>query len=110
MSAEGVFPSEMTSGESNEHQKSTLDSEASNPAGRYGHDTDMAACLLFLAGPGGVFLNNQILYPDGGMLKCNAKVFPCLQIPRKYPRFTSLYIILITQYFFLPRWFAKLQM
>ncbi|XMA10543.1 hypothetical protein WAI453_003334 [Rhynchosporium graminicola] len=64
--APGVFPSEMTAGESDEHQKSQLDSEASNPAGRYGHDTDMGACILFLAGPGGVFLNGQVVYPDGG--------------------------------------------
>jgi NAD(P)-dependent dehydrogenase (short-subunit alcohol dehydrogenase family) len=64
--APGVFPSEMTAGDSNEHQKSELDSEASNPAGRYGADTDMGACILFLAGPGGVFLNSQIIYPDGG--------------------------------------------
>jgi hypothetical protein len=26
----------------------------------------MAATVLFLAGPGGVFYNDQILYPDGG--------------------------------------------
>lgn len=64
--APGVFPSEMTAGDSNEHQKSKLDSEASNPAGRYGHDTDMGACILFLAGPGGVFMNGQVVYPDGG--------------------------------------------
>lgn len=35
--------------------------------GRPGHDSDMAACILFLAGPGGLFLNAQVLYPDGGM-------------------------------------------
>jgi NAD(P)-dependent dehydrogenase (short-subunit alcohol dehydrogenase family) len=64
--APGIFPSEMTAGDSNEHQKSELDLEASNPAGRFGHDTDMGACILFLARPGGVFLNSQILYPDGG--------------------------------------------
>jgi NAD(P)-dependent dehydrogenase (short-subunit alcohol dehydrogenase family) len=64
--APGIFPSEMTAGESNEHQKSSLDSEASNPAGRYGHDTDMRAALLFLAGPSGTFLNGQVIYPDGG--------------------------------------------
>jgi len=64
--APGVFPSEMTAGESDEHQKSELDSEASNPARRYGHDTDMGACLLFLAGPAGTFLNGQVIYPDGG--------------------------------------------
>lgn len=28
----------------------------------------MAAAVLYLAGPGGVFLNGQVLYPDGGML------------------------------------------
>lgn len=66
--APGVFPSEMTAGSSNEHMKSELDdSKASTPAGRYGKDTDMGACILFLAGPGGVFLNSQIIYPDGGM-------------------------------------------
>lgn len=65
--APGVFPSEMTAGESDEHQKSELDSEASSPAGRYGSETDMGACVLFLAGPGGQFLNGQIIYPEGGM-------------------------------------------
>jgi len=34
--------------------------------GRPGSDADMAACILFLAGPGAVFLNSQVLYPDGG--------------------------------------------
>jgi hypothetical protein len=43
-----------------------MDSEASNPSGRYGSEMDMGACGLFLAGPGGAFLNSQILYPDGG--------------------------------------------
>ncbi|PMD38907.1 NAD(P)-binding protein [Hyaloscypha variabilis F] len=69
--APGVFPSEMTAGESNEHQKSSLDSEASNPKGRYGHDTDMGACVLFLGGPGGQFLNGQVIYPDGGNILMN---------------------------------------
>jgi NAD(P)-dependent dehydrogenase (short-subunit alcohol dehydrogenase family) len=64
--APGVFPSEMTAGESNEHQKSSLDSEASNTAGHYGHDTDMGVALLFLAGLSGTFLNGQVIYPDGG--------------------------------------------
>jgi NAD(P)-dependent dehydrogenase (short-subunit alcohol dehydrogenase family) len=64
--APGVFPSEMTAGDSNEHQKSELQSEASNPSGRYGKETDMGAMVLLLAGPGGAFLNGQVLYPDGG--------------------------------------------
>lgn len=64
--APGIFPSEMTAGSSGEDQKSKLDMSMSNPAGRIGHDSDMAACILFLAGPGGLFLNAQVLYPDGG--------------------------------------------
>ncbi|KAL9630129.1 MAG: hypothetical protein Q9164_006571 [Protoblastenia rupestris] len=64
--APGLFPSEMTAGSSGDDQKSNLDLQMSNPAGRTGHDSDMAACILFLAGPGGLFLNNQVLYPDGG--------------------------------------------
>jgi len=64
--APGVFPSEMTTGSSDEDNKSVIKSEMSNPAGRPGKDTDMAATVLLLAGPGGVFFNEQILYPDGG--------------------------------------------
>jgi len=64
--APGVFPSEMTAGESGEDNKSNLDMEMSNPAGRPGNDFDMAATVLFLAGQGGVFYNEQILFPDGG--------------------------------------------
>ena len=83
--APGLFPSEMTAGESDDNQKSELDTKMSNPARwslkfppsidsrgakppleRTGNDADMAACILFLAGPGGLFLNNQVLYPDGG--------------------------------------------
>lgn len=67
--APGVFPSEMTAGSSGEDGKSQLDMDMSNPAGRPGHDTDMAASILFLAGKGGVFYNDQILYPDGGELR-----------------------------------------
>lgn len=83
--APGVFPSEvcleihitkfwrltafqMTTGESGDDNKSKMDQDMSNPAGRPGNDFDMAATVLFLAGPGGVFYNEQILYPDGGML------------------------------------------
>lgn len=64
--APGIFPSEMTAGASGDDNKSELDPSSSNPAGRKGHDSDMAATILFLAGPGGVFYNSQILYPDGG--------------------------------------------
>lgn len=66
--APGVFPSEMNAGPSGEDNKSKLTSEATNPAGRYGHDTDMASTILFLAGKSGLFYNGQILYPDGGKL------------------------------------------
>jgi hypothetical protein len=40
--------------------------EMSNPAGSFGHDTDIDACILLLAGSGGVFQNSQIPYPNGG--------------------------------------------
>ncbi len=79
----------MTAGGADESQKSDIsDMQMSNPAGkcspgacwlgtatkkmgslhigRFGYDSDMAACLLYLAGPGGVFLNGQIIYLDGG--------------------------------------------
>lgn len=46
--------SQMTTGLSDEDNKSVIKSEMSNPAGRPGKDTDMAATVLFLAGPGGV--------------------------------------------------------
>lgn len=62
-----IFPSEMTAGASGEDNKSKLSSTAaSNPARRFGQDTDMAATILFLAGKGGSFYNSQVLYPDGG--------------------------------------------
>jgi NAD(P)-dependent dehydrogenase (short-subunit alcohol dehydrogenase family) len=64
--APGVFPSEMTTGKSDDTQKSQIDSKLGNAAGRPGNDADMAACILYLAGPGGVFLNSQVIYPDGG--------------------------------------------
>ncbi|KAJ4384945.1 hypothetical protein N0V86_000549 [Didymella sp. IMI 355093] len=64
--APGVFPSEMTTGSSDEDNKSVIEGGMSNPAGRPGKDSDMAASILMLAGPGGVFYNEQILYPDGG--------------------------------------------
>jgi len=64
--APGIFPSEMTTGASGEDNKSNLDRQIGNPAKRPGHDSDMGATILFLAGPGGVFYNHQILYPDGG--------------------------------------------
>ncbi|RKK17050.1 hypothetical protein BFJ66_g8575 [Fusarium oxysporum f. sp. cepae] len=64
--APGLFPSEMTTGESDEGNKSNIDKKMINPAGRPGHDTDMAATILFLAVKGGLFYNGQIVYPDGG--------------------------------------------
>ena len=66
--APGIFPSEMTAGDSGDDNKSTLDMTLNNPSGRTGEDSDMAATILFLAGKGGVFYNDQIMYPDGGEL------------------------------------------
>ncbi|KAG5756449.1 hypothetical protein H9Q70_001005 [Fusarium xylarioides] len=72
--APGLFPSEMTTGESDEDNKSNIDKKMTNPAGRPGHDTDMAATILFLAGKGGLFYNGQIVYPDGGSTLINPAI------------------------------------
>jgi NAD(P)-dependent dehydrogenase (short-subunit alcohol dehydrogenase family) len=64
--APGIFPSEMTTGKSNESNNSELSTKIGNPAGRGGHDSDMGATILMLAGNGGLFYNEQIMYPDGG--------------------------------------------
>ncbi|KAF5603391.1 NAD(P)H-dependent oxidoreductase [Fusarium pseudocircinatum] len=72
--APGLFPSEMTTGESDEGNKSNVDKKMTNPAGRPGHDTDMAASILFLAGKGGLFYNGQIVYPDGGSTLINPAI------------------------------------
>lgn len=57
----------MTAGSSDKNQKSILKGSGDTiPAGRSGNDEDMAAAILYLAGPGGAFLNGQILHPDGG--------------------------------------------
>lgn len=63
--APGIFPSEMTVGSSDKDNKSSTDMKSENPAGRKGKDSDMAATILFLVGKGGVFFNEQIMYPDG---------------------------------------------
>ncbi|CCX13055.1 hypothetical protein FPQ18DRAFT_420402 [Pyronema domesticum] len=67
--APGVFPSEMTAGGSDERNKSELKGMGDSlPAGRTGRDEDMAAAILYLVGRGGLLLNGQVLYPDGGNL------------------------------------------
>jgi len=58
----------MTTGSSHDDNKSTITSQIGNPAGRPGHDSDMGATILMLAGKGGLFYNEQIMYPDGGKL------------------------------------------
>ena len=92
--APGIFPSEMTAGSSGEDQKSKLDMSMSNPAQRTGHDSDMAACILFLAGQGGLFSNAQVLYPDGGewILLCRKIAMEMLILYRQHSRAASCYM------------------
>lgn len=63
----GLFPSEMTAGESGADQKSSLSTERAShsPAGRPGKDEDMASTALFCAA--NQFLNGQDLVVDGGL-------------------------------------------
>ncbi|KAJ5894137.1 hypothetical protein N7495_005828 [Penicillium taxi] len=65
--APGVFPSEMTTGESDEKQKSAIPKEKYEqkvPAGRPGMEEDMASTVLFAAT--NQYLNGQTVVVDGG--------------------------------------------
>jgi len=67
--APGVFPSEMTAGDSDENQKSQLDQEKYQkklPSQRTGHDKDMAGAVLFAVT--NQYLNGQTVVVDGGYL------------------------------------------
>ncbi|WVR05585.1 hypothetical protein IAU60_002604 [Kwoniella sp. DSM 27419] len=68
--APGIFPSEMTAGDSDDHtHKSDLSDTKKGkglPAGRPGAESDMAAATLYLASYAGVFVNGQFIAPDGG--------------------------------------------
>ena len=44
----------------------------------------MGACILFLAGPGGLFLNSQVLYPDGGKFYGAVRCCNCLRCCREH--------------------------
>ena len=70
--APGYFPSEMTTGESDEGQKSFLGDDKIRskghavPAGRAGGDEEMAQACLFLAK--NRYVNGEIIAVDGGVL------------------------------------------
>ncbi|KAK0235441.1 hypothetical protein EDD85DRAFT_843032 [Armillaria nabsnona] len=68
--APGVFPSEMTTSESDEHNKSAITSERGHkegiPAGRAGRDEDMAQAALMLAT--NQYAYGQTIVIDGGYL------------------------------------------
>jgi NAD(P)-dependent dehydrogenase (short-subunit alcohol dehydrogenase family) len=66
--APGVFPSEMTAGESGEDQKSHIEKDeyAKVPARRPGKDEDMAGAILFAAT--NQYFNGQTIAVDGGYI------------------------------------------
>ncbi|KAH7384896.1 hypothetical protein BKA64DRAFT_581615 [Cadophora sp. MPI-SDFR-AT-0126] len=66
--APGVFPSEMTAGESGSDQKSHIEKEKYEkvPARRPGKDEDMAGAVLFVAT--NQYLNGQTVAVDGGYI------------------------------------------
>ncbi|WWC60633.1 uncharacterized protein I303_103207 [Kwoniella dejecticola CBS 10117] len=68
--APGIFPSEMTAGDSDSttHKSDLSDTGKGKglPSGRPGKEEDMAAATLYLASYAGVFVNGQFIAPDGG--------------------------------------------
>lgn len=69
--APGYFPSEMSTGGSDENQKSQMpqekiDKKGHVPAGRAGADEEMAQAVIFLAK--NMYVNGEILVVDGGVL------------------------------------------
>ncbi|SLM40768.1 short chain dehydrogenase reductase family [Lasallia pustulata] len=66
--APGIFPSEMTAGDSKDNQKSELEKQKFEelPARRPGNDRDMASAMLFAAT--NQYLNGQVIPVDGGYL------------------------------------------
>lgn len=72
--APGVFPSEMTAGDSGANQKSHLPKDQCEdkvPARRPGNDRDMASALLFVAC--NTYLNGQTITVDGGYTLTSGK-------------------------------------
>ncbi|KAK4920808.1 hypothetical protein LTR49_011711 [Elasticomyces elasticus] len=72
--APGVFPSEMTAGESGANQKSEIPKdkfEGKVPAQRPGNDRDMASALLFVVC--NTYLNGQTITVDGGYTLASGK-------------------------------------
>lgn len=73
--APGVFPSEMTTGESDELQKSYIPAEKYEkkvPAKRPGKDEDMASAILFAST--NQYLNGQTVVVDGGYVLATGSV------------------------------------
>ncbi|EGD99214.1 hypothetical protein TESG_06653 [Trichophyton tonsurans CBS 112818] len=65
----GLFPSEMTTGGSDENQKSKLEGASSKfPAGRTGQEADIASAVLYLGSRAGTFVNGETIHVDGGVL------------------------------------------
>ncbi|KAL4780798.1 hypothetical protein BJX76DRAFT_337031 [Aspergillus varians] len=73
--APGVFPSDMTAGESDENQKSAIPKEKYEekvPARRPGRDEDMASAVLFTVA--NQYLNGQTIVVDGGYVLATGTV------------------------------------
>ncbi|KAJ6258984.1 hypothetical protein Dda_5879 [Drechslerella dactyloides] len=66
--APGLFPSEMTTGKSDEKNESSHSETMDIPAKRAGDVREMAGTALYLASPAGLYTNGAVIPVDGGLL------------------------------------------
>ncbi|CCG84447.1 protein of unknown function [Taphrina deformans PYCC 5710] len=76
--APGLYPSEMTAGDSNENNQSNLGKDQFGmeiPAGRAGTTPEMAATAVFMASKANTYMNGSVVMTDGGVLLKMPSVF-----------------------------------
>ena len=76
--APGLYPSEMTAGESDNVNQSNLGKDQFGmeiPAGRAGTTPEMAATAVYMASKANTYMNGSVVMTDGGVLLKMPSVF-----------------------------------